>query len=423
MPSVLERRLVAAACLPLALAVPLSGCGASASDAPTAGAGGAVASSAATATGADVASSSGGTGGFGGADGAGGVGGEAMVASSAASGGADPSCGALGGNTCTSSATTLCQGLPLLASSDCEVCCQRPPDPPLVPSSFQIVHKDFVTSWDSILPLAKANAYVLIASQNKPDSVTHAEWAQNITSEYGVDEGNVVPFASGEAMADFIHAQFQKGATAPRRIMIDELRSNTKDRIHACALAMATKYPQWRGRWGAYLVHGANVAYPGLNTAPTPAIDALLDAGATLSAEMYPARSQYCAAGDTTAQRDAWLGEFFRGSQGAFPQGRFHWLSERKVAKKSDSQLTLLFGVIDTYMTGEGPAVFLDRMFYVWRAKSGYPSVLLPGGGGVGAYKWHDQSPSSRDLAFAQSFEHYVVQGQTTSLKGQVSCP
>jgi hypothetical protein len=299
----------------------------------------------------------------------------------------------------------------------------RPSEPPLVPSSFQIVHKDFVTSWDSILPLAQANAYVLIASQNKPDSVTHAQWAQNITSEYGVDAGNIVPFSSGEEMADFIHAQFQKGATAPRRIMIDELRSNTKDRVHGCAVAMATKYPQWRGRWGAYLVHGANVSYPGLNTDPTPAIDALLDAGATLSAEMYPARSQYCAAGTTTAQRDEWLGAFFRGSKGAFPQGRFHWLSERKVARKSDSQLSLLFGVIDTYMTGSGPAVFLDRMFYIWRTKSGYPSVLLPGGGGVGAYKWHDQSPSSRDLAFAQSFEHYVVQGQTTSLKGQVSCP
>ncbi|MBM4374727.1 MAG: hypothetical protein FJ095_06555 [Deltaproteobacteria bacterium] len=414
---------------PSRLLVVLTACGGSADvGGPLlAGAGGA---------GASASSASGAVGGAGGTSGSGGStasgeGGSAVSgssttgaqASSTTGTGMPATCGALGGNTCTDASTTLCAGLPLLPASDCAQCCFVAPPPPLVPSSFQIVHKDFLTSWDSILPLAQVNEYVLIASQNKPEQVTFAQWAQNITSEYGVADGQVVPFASGEDLAKFIHAQFQKGASAPRRLMIDELRSNTKDRIHDAAVVMAQKFPQWRGRWGAYLVHGLAVGYPSLNDGATPAIDALLDAGATLSAEMYPSRSTYCKAGASAGERDQWLADFYHGSQGAFPQGRFHWLMQRKVSRKSDSQLTLLFGVVDTYMDGAGPAVFLDRMFYVWRQKSGYPNVLLPGGGGVGAWKWHDLSPSSRDLAFAQSFDHYVVKGNTTSLKGQVDCP
>ena len=35
-----------------------------------------------------------------------------------------PSCGTAGGNTCTSSTTNLCLGLPQLKSYDCAVCCK-----------------------------------------------------------------------------------------------------------------------------------------------------------------------------------------------------------------------------------------------------------------------------------------------------------
>jgi hypothetical protein len=334
-----------------------------------------------------------------------------------------PSCGVAGGNTCTDANTTLCDGLPILPAYDCPVCCARPPSPPIGPASFHIVHQDFPDAWDSILALSNANPYALIASQNRPPSVPSSQWAQNITTTYGVKDGVTVSFAGGEDMAAFIHAVLQKGVDGPMRVMIDELRSDTKDAIYACAATMASKYPQWTGRWGVYLVHGNNVGYPNLNTDPTPAIDALLNAGATIAAELYAKRSEYCAAGGTAALRDAWLASFYRGGEGAFPQGRFRWLAERKAALGSTSQLSMLFGVTDTYMTGVGPAVFLDRMFYVWRAKSGYPSLLLPGNGGPGAWKWQDQSPTSRDAAFAESFDHYVVQGQAASLKGQVACP
>jgi hypothetical protein len=338
-----------------------------------------------------------------------------------------PSCLDAGGNTCTTGATTLCEGLPALASSDCAVCCARPVDPPITPASFQIVHRDFYTRWDALDALGQRAPYVHIASQNQPSTVPHERWTQNITTEYGWDEGTVVPFRTAADVASFIHRMLQKGDAGPRYVMIDELRGaadrSTQAIVHDAAVLMRQRYPQWRGRWGAYVVNGMSVGYTGLNDGAKPAIDALLDAGAVIAAEMYAIRREYCAAGTTAAQRDAWLGDFFHGSRGAFPQPRFHWLAQRKVARRSTSQLSILFGVTDGYMTGTGPAIFLDRMFYVWRTRSGYPSVLLPNGGGVGAWKWHDESPTSRDQAFVQSFEHYVAQGRLTSLKGQVPCP
>ncbi len=334
-----------------------------------------------------------------------------------------PACGAAGGDTCTDAASTLCESLPLLTSYDCERCCDRPEPHPLAAQSFHLVHKDFPLSWDSLYALASAHAGPLIASQNKPDLVPTSKWAQVITTEYGVQNGVVVPFASGSDMAAFVHAALAQGTAGPVRVMIDELRADTKDRIHECASILAASYPQVAGRWGAFVVHGLSVAYPNLNTAPTPAIDALLAAGATIVAEMYPKRSEYCAAGANAAERDAWLTDFFRGSQGAFPQGRFHWLAQRRESLGSSSALGLLFGVTDTYLTGVNPGIFLDRLFYVWRTGSGYPSTLLLANGGPGSWKWHDQSPTSRDELFRQSFEWYSVAGDTSSRLGPVPCP
>jgi hypothetical protein len=57
--------------------------------------------------------------------------------------------------------------------------------------------------------------------------------------------------------------------------------------------------------------------------------------------------------------------------------------------------------------------------------RSGYPSIISLQNGGPGAWKWDGPyvSSTSRDLAFAQSFEHYVVQGKSSSRLGPVSCP
>ena len=77
-------------------------------------------------------------------------------------------------------------------------------------------------------------------------------------------------------------------------------------------------------------------------------------------------------------------------------------------------------------------AVFIDRMFYVWMTRTGQPSMISAGNGGPGAYKWQDVAKTdlgygvgntSRDLAWAESFDHYAVQGLASSRLGPVSCP
>lgn len=335
-----------------------------------------------------------------------------------------PSCAGLGGNTCADASSSLCDTLPKLPSGDCAVCCTRPADHPLFPAGFHVLHRDFPDAWNDILALSLANPGQLLASQRKPVQVGTDRWAQVITSEYGVrDDGTLVSFANGLELAAFIHERLALGVGGPARVMVDELRANTRGRLHEAAVELRTRYPQWAGRWGVFVVHGKAVAYSALNAAPTPTVDALLDAQATLSVELYPSRADYCAAGATAADRDGWLTAFFRGEQGAFPQERLHWLMRQRTARGSASQVSLLFGVTDTYMNGTNPGIFLDRMFYVWRSHSGYPSLLLPGNGGPGAWKWHDQSPTSRDALFRASFDWYVGAGNSSSRLGQVQCP
>lgn len=323
-----------------------------------------------------------------------------------------PSCGTAGGNTCTSSATTLCLGLPQLTSHDCQVCCARPSYPTIGPSGFHTITAAKLTTWDAILALSSSHAGQLIAAQNQPPGVSANRWAKNIHTSH---------YATPEAMADAMHLTFVKGGGAPLAMLIDEVKTSTEGYIKTVADRMRTVYPQWKGRWGAYLVNGTAVAYPNLATG----IDALLQADAIIAVELYPYLTDYCSSGTTTAARDKWLGDFFHGSRGAFPQGRFHWLAQRRAAKGSASHLTVVFGVTDKFVGGSGAAKLIDRMFYVWITRSGYPSIISLQGGGPGAWKWDGPyvSSTSRDLAFAQSFEHYVVQGKISSRLGPVSCP
>ena len=323
-----------------------------------------------------------------------------------------PSCGTAGGNTCTNHATTLCLGLPQLTSYDCPVCCKLPSYPPAAMFSFHIVTHWNPYAWDSILGLAKSNPRILIASQNPQAGVAYTSWARNIHPSQ---------FATPTAMADAMHLTFVTNVNSPRIILIDELKTSTEAYIKAVADRMRTVYPQWKGRWGAYLVNGASISYPNL----TAGIDALLVAGAFIVPEMYPHKSSYCSSGTSAGAQDKWLGEFFRGSGGAFPQGRFHWLVQRRTYRASTSHLPILFGVADSFVGGSGASVFIDRMFYVWVTRSGYPGTLSSANGGPGAWKWDypAMSNTSRDLAFAQSYQHYVVQGLKTSRLGQVTCP
>jgi hypothetical protein len=89
----------------------------------------------------------------------------------------------------------------------------------------------------------------------------------------------------------------------------------------------------------------------------------------------------------------------------------------------SASTFSLALGVTDTYLDLPGADVFLDRMFYVWRQHSGFGSLLFADVGGVGAYKWHDHGPTSRDGDFVASYAHYAVAQDASSRLGPVPCP
>jgi hypothetical protein len=271
---------------------------------------------------------------------------------------------------------------------------------------LNIVNRTDTPFWDSIKTLVEGNVGPLVASQHKPDTVAHTKWCQNISP---------LRFTSGEAMANRIN-QILSQDDRPQLVMIDELRTDTVQKIHACARRMRTAFPVHRGRWGAYLVNGTAVSYARLN----PAIDALLAADAILACEMYARESDYCAAADP----DKWLEDFFLGSQGAFPQPRFHWLAERKASRRSASRLTVLFGVTNSYIDNGDGTKFLDRMFYIWATRSGYRAIVSVANGGAGSWKWESGAIASgtRDLAFAGSWNHYCREGLTSSRMGALTC-
>ncbi len=319
-----------------------------------------------------------------------------------------PSCGVAGGDTCVAATSNMCDGLTALASYDCELCCDRSVYPAVAPHSFHIIDRDDVYSWDAIRTIAERDVPPLICSQNKPKDLDHSHWASKINATW---------YANGQAMAEAIHGQLQDPDTTPQVVMIDELRSDTEDLVYEASEYMRTVYPQWNGRWGAFLVHGGSVSYANLN----PAIDSLFDAQAHVVPEIYPSQSSYCAAGSSDSARDAWLVDFIDGTSSL---ARMNWLLARRTHRGSSSHISVLFGVIDAYMDGTYPAWFLDRMFYVFVAQTDNPSLISAANGGPGAYKWDDPSMSntSRDLAFYESYEHYVTGGSTSSREGSVNC-
>ena len=102
-------------------------------------------------------------------------------------------CGDAGGDTCAGASSSLCDGLPLLPSSDCELCCDRSVYPPVAPHSFHIIDRDDIYSWDAIRVIAERDTPPLICSQNKPEDLDHAHWASKINATW---------YANGQAMAE-----------------------------------------------------------------------------------------------------------------------------------------------------------------------------------------------------------------------------
>ena len=172
-----------------------------------------------------------------------------------------------------------------------------------------------------------------------------------------------------------------------------------------------------------FLVDGLNVSYAsGLNAAPHRAVDALLDAHALIAVEMYPTRDAYCASGSTSAARDTWLAAHYRGDA---TRARFPWLVQRRSARASASHLSVVFAVGDDFVGATQGAVYLDRLMFVWATRSQHRWAILVDNGGPGAWKWDAPhvGNTSRDAAFAASYQHYAVAGATSSRLGPVPCP
>lgn len=323
-----------------------------------------------------------------------------------------PSCGVAGGNTCVDAASTLCEGLPPLQSHDCAVCCSRPEYPAATPASFHFTYQSSLNHWDSILGLTQTHPSVVLVGENQPPQVGVDRWSAYLSYR---DEP--------QPTAQDINALLVDPATAPRFVMLEELHNEESEAFFvALADDMRIHYPQWAGRWGVFVGFGN---YPVL----ADGLDAMLQAHAVIALELYPSKDEYCAAGGNGGERDIWLAEQFTGNASL---GRLDWLLERKAMHGSQSFITPVFGVGDVLAGEENAAVFIDRMFYVWMTRTGQPSMISAANGGPGAYKWQDVAKTelgygvgntSRDLAWAESFEHYAVQGLASSRLGPVSCP
>lgn len=326
-----------------------------------------------------------------------------------------PTCGAAGGDTCATLADTLCQDLPLIASSDCEVCCDRPDLAPVGPNSYHYSDRDDPDFWDGILGLADQGA--MICTQNRPDAVPPERWCRLISGDY----------MSADEIVATIHHAFQTDPEKPAKVMIDEIEESSKDKLTVVAETLRDHYPQYAGRWGAFIMNEDPSCSPCYGTKEA-AVNAFLSANAVLAAEMYIGRGAYCSCGGTCAgttsygPRDIWLADFFAGDM--VNRKKFAWLVQRRGELGSSSQLSVLFITVDGSVGTSDAYIFIDRMFYIWVTRSGFRSFLLASNGGAGAYKWQylnndgnvAVSSPNRDNLFADSFRHYCLDpGSTTS--------
>jgi hypothetical protein len=271
---------------------------------------------------------------------------------------------------------------------------------------FNIINRNSPEHWAAIRELVTSTEGPLVASQNHPEGLPFAKWAQNL---------GVLRIPSAEAGAEAVVGSL--GAPEPPRVvMLDDLRMAAVEMIRDLARIMRDRHPELAGRWGVYVANGPGVGLDNYG----PAIAELLRAGATLAVEMYPRYADYCGAGWRSAGRDRWLAAYFRGG-GPFPRHRLDWLMAQRDALGSPSRVTAVFGVTDKgrrpgtqeYLRGRRPAEFLDRIFEVWMTGSGHPELLAAANGGAGSYKWDRDAVSdpSRAGDFVASWRRHCEPG------------
>ena len=289
---------------------------------------------------------------------------------------------------------------------------------------FHIINRNSPEHFDAVRALVMSTqgpVRPLIASQNHLDGLPFDKWAQNFGVLHFQGPAGAVHKEGAIAAA----IKLEEG---PHIAMVDEVRRESVDQIAEFAKRMREQQPLVSGSsWGCYVASGPRISFSNY----APAIDALLKANAHIAVEMYPRYADYCRAAKTTAGRDAWLTKFFIGGA-PFPKNRFKWLMHRRAELDSKSHITVLFGVTDKgkapgkldYLKGSHPAMFLDRLFYVWITHTGFPSIIFAENGGAGSYKWDKEavSKTTRGKAFVESWRHYCQEHKTTSRLGPVRC-
>jgi hypothetical protein len=284
---------------------------------------------------------------------------------------------------------------------------------------FHIVARRTPLRWDAILRLVERNELPLITSENRPDGVAPRNWCKYILARR---------LATGRDVADEV-IRALTGDEPAAMAMIDELAGGRGlvPKIADAARRLRTQRPDLRGLWGVFVGSGPRTAYTAFNPPDAPAIDELLRADATLTLELYPRYSAYCASATTVSGRDQWMADFFRGESGKFPQPRLQWLAARRRRLGSASRLTVLFPTTDVspldYLGRAEPADYLDRMFHVWATRSGFRGLMLAENGGIGTYKWDEAVIHRlRDTRFVECWNHYCRNGATTTLRGHPDC-
>ncbi len=278
---------------------------------------------------------------------------------------------------------------------------------------FHIINTNSPNNYNSITDLVNAGTGSYICNNNIPAGLSPTRWAK----KYQVfSSGGGLAWANGTDLANAIVGTLQSGAA--QYVMLDELdngsRGDARNLIVQTCTAMAA-YPQYAGRWGAFLsgVHLAAV----LNSSDPnyAAIDALLQRNAILAAEMYVTQwaYHYASGGSGSATLpapnypagDTWLGNLWMGDAST---ARFNWLAQRKIVQSSSSRLTVVFSVYDQDLNRtQKQNAFMNHLFYVWRHKTAYPNTLLAANGGAGTYKWESIGDTGRDAVFQSAWNYY----------------
>lgn len=195
----------------------------------------------------------------------------------------------------------------------------------------------------------------------RPAGLHPSRWVQNVYPGW---------YSSGTEMAQAIIGGL-RSSDPPAYVMIDELKGSNKKMVAECAnylknYSASGQTPDIRGRWGAYLVNGVNVSYARLN----PAIDALLEADAIITCEVYLKISTWKLLGRRYITRNMW---------GTKRNARLKWLIARKQYKNSKSHITGLIGLTDKYLNRKKTGDFIREMQRTWQQIIPEP---------MGGWKW-----------------------------------